>query len=509
VLPETEQTVEQEDSWKAAYQNLFLEEDAKRMALLYLDEDNIPELLTLQNGEYRLYTFDGSQVTAIDMPDTGIRARAYAPKFVVEDFSEDLAFYWFEYVPYQGVVRVHGSENGERCDYYLRYQNGLLTLELETKAASAIWRTYNAQQEITNEEFLSSLSDLGYDQLIPCGFLYANIEDAYKNIGKVSDSREVLDDFVNGEIDALYQVEEMTDIPEEGFVMKSYEDIYDDVVIEVADGQIEYVDFDNDGEEELLMCSNTGAGALFDVVGDMVYQVIETHSTADVAYIAEMDGKRVVARSDLTQGTKGGRKQYTVMKYDSCGCLVDFFRLFAFYEGTSYSAKDEFIYREQDITMEEYEEIRSHMQRVSSEVSMKNVGMDEEFYSFKGHWNVGRYLDSAVESTGVDIDTEEYRKSHEKWVAELREKYEGYSFEISEDSFVYFGASSELGYYYEDYAELQFIFHQPPTLGIVPPFLCASVRLKELDEELDIIIDGNGDAVLEVEWGFFELDREK
>ena len=57
---ETEQTAEQGENWKEAYQNLLLEEDVKRMALLYPDEDNVPELLTLQNGGYRLYIFDGS-----------------------------------------------------------------------------------------------------------------------------------------------------------------------------------------------------------------------------------------------------------------------------------------------------------------------------------------------------------------------------------------------------------------------------------------------------------------
>lgn len=192
-LQKTEQSVEQGDKWEEAYQNLLLEEDVERTALIYLDEDTTPELLVLQNGEYRLYTFDGSQITAINMPDAGIKAEAY--------------------VPYQGLIRVHGGD-GERCDYYLRYENGSLELELKAKFTDYIWHTYNAQQEIANEEFLSSLSERGYDQLMPCGFLYDNIEDAYENIGKTSNSREVLDDFANGKIDALYQVEKITDISE-------------------------------------------------------------------------------------------------------------------------------------------------------------------------------------------------------------------------------------------------------------------------------------------------------
>lgn len=59
------------------------------MALLYPDEDNVPELLTLQNGGYRLYIFDGSQVTAIAMPDAEIKASAYARRHEVGDYPED------------------------------------------------------------------------------------------------------------------------------------------------------------------------------------------------------------------------------------------------------------------------------------------------------------------------------------------------------------------------------------------------------------------------------------
>lgn len=65
-----------------------------------------------------------------------------------------------------------------------------------------------------------------------------------------------------------------------------------------------------------------------------------------------------------------------------------------------------------------------------SSMTQKGDEMPEEFCSFEGKWIV----------------------------AEYKEKYEGYIFEISEDSIVYFGASSELGYCYDDYAELFFVF---------------------------------------------------
>ena len=49
----------------------------------------------------------------------------------------------------------------ERHDYYLKYVDGSLTKELEVKNIGYEWRTYNAEQEIENEEFLSQISELG------------------------------------------------------------------------------------------------------------------------------------------------------------------------------------------------------------------------------------------------------------------------------------------------------------------------------------------------------------
>lgn len=108
----------------------------------------------------------------------------------------------------------------------------------------------------------------------------------------------------------------------------------------------------------------TGACALFDVIGDTVYNVIETFFTTDIAHVVEMEGKRVIARTDLTHGE---RECYEIMQYDACGCLVDFFGLYAFYEGSSYSAEDKFEYREQEITMEEFEEKVNSIQDIPSE----------------------------------------------------------------------------------------------------------------------------------------------
>lgn len=353
----------EEEAYLDGYREVFAAEDAKRAALIYLDEDSVPELLILKNGEYKLYTFDGSTVKEILMPNAEIKASAYGLPHDFQD-STDQTFYWFEHVPYEGLIRVHSSADEERHDYYLRYSHGSLSKELETMSTSYEWHTYNAKKEIANEEFLTRLSDLGYDKLIPCEYLYESVAaGAFENIGLSSDNRKVLEDFVNGEIDAVDYVEEVGDIPEEGFVMKSYDEYFeymtggDEEWIDAI--KIEYIDFDNDGEDEMVMCGYFGSCLFFDVIGDTVYPVLWTGSTTDFASVAVFNGKRVIEREDFLHV---GREYHRIMTFDSCCCLVDWFNLDASFKGDTYTEEDEFEYRDRDISMEEFEEIRDGIQ---------------------------------------------------------------------------------------------------------------------------------------------------
>ena len=353
----TEQSVLQEETtFLDKYTDFFVSENVKRAALIYLDGDSIPELLVLKNGEYILHSFDGSEVKVIAMPGTKIKANAYGMQYNFED-SEFQTFYWFEYAPYKGLIRVHSGTEEERHDYYLKYTNGMFSIELEVRSDSSnTWYTYDSEGEIANEEFLNQLSDLGYDELVPCSYLYENITAAYENIDVTSDTQTVLDNFVNGEVNALDYVEKISDIPKDAFVMRSYEDFYDDITAGEGDiwGEEEYIDFDNDGEDELIIHGYAGACLFFDVIGDTVYKVLRTGGTADVAYVTVFKEKRVVARTDLTHG---GRLSYRIMEFDPCGCLIDWFHLYADFEGARYSEEDKFTYRNHEISMEEFEEI--------------------------------------------------------------------------------------------------------------------------------------------------------
>jgi hypothetical protein len=66
--------------------------------------------------------------------------------------------------------------------------------------------------------------------------------------------------------------------------------------------------------------------------------------------------------------------------------------------------------------------------------------------------------------------------------------------DINKKNLIIFGPPTELGYYCENWDELFFIFRQP-SLECTAPYLCASFRIKEYSDCLDIIMGNNGIAV--------------
>lgn len=357
---------EEKTDFLEAYHNFCEQENVEKIALLYLDEDAVPELLIRKDREYEMYSFDGSKVQPIPMSDAGIKANTYGAKHDVEDYGKYQTPYWFEYVPRQGLVRVHEDGKEERHDYYLRYTDGVLSKEFETWSDGS-WHTCEGDEEIANEDFRSRLTEMGYDSLIPCAYLYDSVAAAYENRDAVSDSKEVLEDFVNGKVDALcYEDVLKRGTPtEEGFFLRNYEEIYGTITCgETWWGSLKYVDFDNDGEDELVLGGYTGSRMFFDVIGDTVYEVLQTSGTADNGYVAEMNGRKVIERTDLLHS---GRQCYQIIEYDSCCCVVDQFSLCTYFEGHHYTEGDEFKYRDREITMEEFEELVGSIHSVSVE----------------------------------------------------------------------------------------------------------------------------------------------
>lgn len=340
------------DTFIAEYCNVVEKENAEKVALFYLDEDSIPELLVEKNEEYRLYSFDGVEVKELSMPSDKIKASTYGLRYNFEEINNNTK-YWFEYVPYNGRIRVHCSDDEERHDYYLKYCDDTFVLELETRRTDSSWYSYGEEGEIANEEFLSRLSNLGYDKLVSCAYLFDDVVAAYENIGQTSDSQKVLKDFVNGEINALYSAGENSNANADENDMRSYKELYEEITAgEDLWGSLEYIDFDNDGEDELILYGYANACLFFDVCGDTIYTVLHTSGTTDVASVVEMNGKNIVMRADCMYK---GRKYYEFMEFDACGCLIDQACLRVTYEGNEYSKKDKFLYRNDEISMDEFE----------------------------------------------------------------------------------------------------------------------------------------------------------
>ena len=377
-LPITENdTSEYMNNILNAYQEICTNQDVKTISLIYFDADSIPELLLLKDGIYKLYTYNGAEAEEILMSTGEIRANAFGYRHNFED-SDELMFYWFEYVPYKGLVRVHDGDEKARHDYYLKYENGTFVKELEAASSDYVWYTYSAENEIESKAFLEQLEVLGYDELTPCGYFYDMVSTAYENINRETDTKKVLDDFVSGKKDAMLYAEDICENPQDGFVMNSFEEIYEDITCdEEWWGELEYIDFDNDGEEELVLHGIYGSKSFFDVIGDTVYLLLHTSSTTDVGSVAEIDNTRVIERTDLTHG---GRKYYEIMQYDSCGCLVERFSLYAEYEGERYRASDRFEYNNQKITMQEFEAMVDKIEFVDSDT--------EKSFSSKYHIQV-------------------------------------------------------------------------------------------------------------------------
>lgn len=341
------------------YSDFAVQNNMKAVALIYLDADDVPELLSLENNEYRVYTLDKAEVKEINISEKQIVAKAYGKKHDFEDV-ERLTFFWFEYVPYKGLIRVHESDEQGRSDYYLTYRDGLFETELIASSSEYVWRTTDGKKEISNEEFLEQLSVVGYDDLVPCEYLYSGIEEAYENITATSDNYKILDDFISGRKEALYYVKAGYDIVADGFVMRSYEDFYEEITEgEDVWGSVEYIDFDNDGEVELIMHGYAGARLFFDVIGDTVYYLLQTGGTIDNAYVGKFADRDVIVRADYLYS---GRNYYRILTYDACGCVIDNFKLSASYEGKDYTEDDKFEYREHEISLDEFETLVNSIQ---------------------------------------------------------------------------------------------------------------------------------------------------
>ena len=122
----------------------------------------------------------------------------------------------------------------------------------------------------------------------------------------------------------------------------------------------ERIDLDNDGENEQIVNGPYG-GFYFDARDGKVYVLATGEGTSGVLSYADYDNATWIVHSDTTHV---GRQMFWLTQYDGKGNIVDEFKLMAGYWDSTddkYDENSDFTYRDEKITMREYEELREEI----------------------------------------------------------------------------------------------------------------------------------------------------
>ncbi|MDE6620272.1 MAG: hypothetical protein K2K74_07255 [Lachnospiraceae bacterium] len=161
-----------------------------------------------------------------------------------------------------------------------------------------------------------------------------------------SQSEELLDAFLAGEIPVFYDDEE-----------KSYW-VYDWLWVDEKGYSAysigERIDLDNDGEDEQIINGPYG-GNYLDARDGKVYVLAQGGGTGGELFFTHYDDAVWIVHCDITHA---GRQMYWLTRYDGDGNIVDEFQFSAEYWGSPddrYDENSDFTYRDKKISMEEYE----------------------------------------------------------------------------------------------------------------------------------------------------------
>ena len=168
-----------------------------------------------------------------------------------------------------------------------------------------------------------------------------------------SEAEVLLDAFLAGEIPAYYDDKEETTI------------MYDQLPHDENDYLSYYhvgerIDLDNDGEVEQIVKGPYG-GMYFDARDGKVYVLAAGNGTAMVLSYTDYDNATWIVDSDTSHG---GRQLFWLKRYDGGENIVDEFGLGAEYWDSpdgKYDENSTFIYRDEEISMSEYEELRKEI----------------------------------------------------------------------------------------------------------------------------------------------------
>ena len=183
-----------------------------------------------------------------------------------------------------------------------------------------------------------------------------------------SQNGDLIDDFLNGDIPAYYDDDRplwfkdmLFDEAEwdsyslgvrAGFVMKSYKEYYEYITAgEEHWGSLDYIDFDNDGEDEQSLNGPYG-GMCLDIQGDCVRIMAHGQGTAIVLDYVLVDDIYWIVYKDTTHS---GRQHYHFIRYNG-GESIEEEHILEWHEDENGERRH--YYDDEVITEEKYEEIR-------------------------------------------------------------------------------------------------------------------------------------------------------
>lgn len=167
-----------------------------------------------------------------------------------------------------------------------------------------------------------------------------------------SEPEELLDAFLAGEIPAIY------DNGNEEVIL--FDQLPHDEDEWYCYSVGERIDLDNDGENEQIVNGPYG-GMYFDARDGQVYVLAEGEGTTGVLSYVDYDQATWIVHRDTSHW---GRQIYWLVRYDGGGNVVDEFKLGAEYwdsAGGEYDENSDFTYRDEKISMTEYEELRKEI----------------------------------------------------------------------------------------------------------------------------------------------------
>lgn len=179
--------------------------------------------------------------------------------------------------------------------------------------------------------------------------------DEEKELPVFTESYGVFDEFLSGKKDCI----RITELGEELHTFSVADLCFDseDDPFSYRTDNIQMKDLDNDGEDELII-NNVNGGMYIDYDGTNFRTLAASGGTAEMLGYVESEGEVLIFYYDVLHS---GRECYYFYKYKGADQIVDQYDLYAYWDedNDNFDENSEFIYRGQNITMEEFLNLRS------------------------------------------------------------------------------------------------------------------------------------------------------